>query len=66
MNNKCENCKKVFSRIYELDRHKNRKNKCRSINQDINRTETILSSNSSKIIENANIIPQNPPLLQPQ
>ena len=53
--------KKVFSRIYELDRHKNRKNKCRSISEtkidyNINSTQIPhLCVNSTQIPH----IPQN-------
>jgi len=37
MQYKCENCKKIFKRIYELDRHKIRKNKCYPKILDTNR-----------------------------
>jgi hypothetical protein len=51
MNNKCNVCEKVFGRIYELDRHKNRKIKCIPKHQD----------GLSYDIQ----IPSNPPVIPP-
>jgi len=50
MEHKCENCEKVFKRIYELDRHKIRKNKCVLKNKDVN----ISSSQNNSIYEEKN------------
>ena len=41
----CDTCKKVFIQKIDLDRHKNRKNKCIFIIKDVSKDEVINTSN---------------------
>jgi len=57
MKNKCNVCYKTFGRIYELERHKNRKIKCISNNIDVKENITNGSSKIEKLEENNKITP---------
>ena len=57
MNNKCNVCEKVFGRIYELDRHKNRKIKCIPKHQDGLSYDIQIPSNPPKSPPITEIIP---------
>ena len=57
MNNKCNVCEKVFGRIYELDRHKNRKIKCIPKHRDVLLDDIQNSTNPPKSPPITEIIP---------
>ena len=72
MHHKCNICNKEFKRIYELERHKIRINKCKPNNIDVNMDVNIVPPknppnppkllNNNKIIrDNIEINPPNPP-----
>jgi len=66
MNNKCNVCCKTFGRIYELERHKNKKIKCIPKNIDVDISNMYSSTNSTNYGENNNNSAPIAPILHQQ
>jgi len=59
MQHKCNICNKEFKRIYELERHKIRINKCKPNKIDVNMDVNIVPPKNPPNPPNYNLVPPN-------